>query len=276
MPARAARGGPALTRLRCGAQKPAELMTPLERAEASTPWRENKAADGRVYYYNKDSKETCWTIPDELRLAREGAERAQKALSGAVPVPVPAPPPPHAMPVPMPPPQRPPVMPIVAPAPVVHIRAEAPRPAPAPAAPAPTYASEADAKEAFKALLLEAGVRSDDSWEKAMKAIIHDPRYGALPSLGRKKGAFAEYTAQRAKAEKEERRQRERAAREALRLSLDEAVAAGRLDAESRPRDAEHALAGDARCTAALAGMEARERESLLADVLAELAAGTS
>ncbi|KAL3634100.1 hypothetical protein CASFOL_021154 [Castilleja foliolosa] len=88
-------------------EKPAELMTPLEvnvmaiqgnittalcphfeggftfsrqatiaiykyhRADASTVWKEFTTSEGRKYYYNKETKQSKWTIPDELKLARE-------------------------------------------------------------------------------------------------------------------------------------------------------------------------------------------------------------
>ncbi|KAL3619545.1 hypothetical protein CASFOL_036606 [Castilleja foliolosa] len=83
-------------------EKPVELMTPLEtyvmasqgnittalcphieggftfsrRADASTVWKEFTTPEGRKYYYNKETKQSKWTIPDELKLAREEAEKA--------------------------------------------------------------------------------------------------------------------------------------------------------------------------------------------------------
>ncbi|KAG8045070.1 hypothetical protein GUJ93_ZPchr0008g13208 [Zizania palustris] len=57
-------------------EKPAELMTPLERADASTEWKEFTTSEGRKYYYNKVTKQSKWTIPDELKIAREIAEKA--------------------------------------------------------------------------------------------------------------------------------------------------------------------------------------------------------
>ncbi|KQK17847.1 pre-mRNA-processing protein 40A [Brachypodium distachyon] len=57
-------------------EKPAELMTPLERADASTEWKEFTTAEGRKYYYNKLTKQSKWSIPDELKIARELAEKA--------------------------------------------------------------------------------------------------------------------------------------------------------------------------------------------------------
>ncbi|XP_057977866.1 pre-mRNA-processing protein 40A-like isoform X2 [Malania oleifera] len=57
-------------------EKPLELMTPIERADASTDWKEYRSPDGRKYYFNKVTKQSKWTIPDELKLAREQAEEA--------------------------------------------------------------------------------------------------------------------------------------------------------------------------------------------------------
>ncbi|KAL9415360.1 hypothetical protein AB3S75_043617 [Citrus x aurantiifolia] len=56
--------------------KPLELMTPIERADAASDWKEFTSPDGRKYYYNKVTKQSKWSIPDELKLAREQAERA--------------------------------------------------------------------------------------------------------------------------------------------------------------------------------------------------------
>ncbi|KAH9695057.1 pre-mRNA-processing protein 40A [Citrus sinensis] len=56
--------------------KPFELMTTIERADASTDWKEFTSPDGRKYYYNKVTKQSKWSLPDELKLAREQAEKA--------------------------------------------------------------------------------------------------------------------------------------------------------------------------------------------------------
>uniref|UniRef100_A0A7N8WVV8 Pre-mRNA-processing factor 40 homolog A n=1 Tax=Mastacembelus armatus TaxID=205130 RepID=A0A7N8WVV8_9TELE len=63
-----------------------------------------------------------------------------------------------------------------------------------------------EAKQAFKELLKEKGVSSNSSWEQAMKMIINDPRYSALPKLSEKKQAFNAYKVQTEKEEKEEAR----------------------------------------------------------------------
>ncbi|CAO2203660.1 unnamed protein product [Urochloa humidicola] len=56
-------------------EKPVELMTPLERADALTEWKEFTTPEGRKYYFNKVTKQSKWSIPDELKVARELAER---------------------------------------------------------------------------------------------------------------------------------------------------------------------------------------------------------
>ncbi|PKA60788.1 Pre-mRNA-processing protein 40A [Apostasia shenzhenica] len=76
------------------------------------------------------------------------------------------------------------------------------------------YASKQEAKNAFKALLESANVESDWTWEQAMRVIINDKRYGALKTLGERKQAFNEYLGQRKKHEAEERRNRQKKARE--------------------------------------------------------------
>uniref|UniRef100_A0A4W4FN82 Pre-mRNA-processing factor 40 homolog A n=1 Tax=Electrophorus electricus TaxID=8005 RepID=A0A4W4FN82_ELEEL len=63
-----------------------------------------------------------------------------------------------------------------------------------------------EAKQAFKELLKEKGVSSNASWEQAMKMVINDPRYSALPKLSEKKQAFNAYKVQTEKEEKEEAR----------------------------------------------------------------------
>ncbi|KAL5855269.1 hypothetical protein ACOSQ4_005071 [Xanthoceras sorbifolium] len=55
--------------------KPLELMTPIERTDATTDWKEFTSPDGKTYYYNKITKQSVWTIPDELKLAREKVEK---------------------------------------------------------------------------------------------------------------------------------------------------------------------------------------------------------
>ncbi|KAL9143895.1 hypothetical protein ABFS82_14G264000 [Erythranthe guttata] len=84
------------------------------------------------------------------------------------------------------------------------------------------YATKQEAKNAFKALLESANVEADWSWDQAMRVIINDKRYGALKTLGERKQAFNEYLMQRKKVEAEERRLRQRKAKEEFMTMLEE------------------------------------------------------
>ena len=55
-------------------QKPAELMTPIERALAKQPWREHTAPDGRKYYAHAETKQTVWEMPAPYKEALNAAE----------------------------------------------------------------------------------------------------------------------------------------------------------------------------------------------------------
>jgi pre-mRNA-processing factor 40 len=68
------------------------------------------------------------------------------------------------------------------------------------------FASKAEAKEAFKAMLTDVGVKTDQTWEATMRAIISEDRYGALKSLGEKKSCFNEWVQSTLKQEKENKR----------------------------------------------------------------------
>uniref|UniRef100_A0A1J3DVY8 Pre-mRNA-processing protein 40A n=1 Tax=Noccaea caerulescens TaxID=107243 RepID=A0A1J3DVY8_NOCCA len=273
-------------------EKPLELMTPLERADASTVWKEFTTAEGRKYYYNKVTKESKWTIPEDLKLAREQAElaSAKRSLSeaGSTPVshiaasssdvaasatvtsvvpstsstfpghsssPIPAG---LATPATRPPPVAP-VTPTSAAAsdteatamnldnlpsqgaddsndgaPPQNNEAEnkemlvngkgnrTPAGDKANVEEPMVYATKQEAKAAFKSLLESVNVQSDWTWEQATKEIVHDKRYGALRTLGERKQAFNEYLGQRKKVEAEERRKRQKKAREEFVKMLEE------------------------------------------------------
>uniref|UniRef100_A0A8C5B5I6 PRP40 pre-mRNA processing factor 40 homolog A n=1 Tax=Gadus morhua TaxID=8049 RepID=A0A8C5B5I6_GADMO len=188
-------------------EKPDDLKSPAEQMLSKCPWKEYKSDTGKPYYYNSLTKESRWTKPKEL-----------EDLEGR-------PPPP--------PPQRAltatdaPVASAEAPVAVEtaasggalswwwmfdsHLvfssNAEAPKEE-RPELQKKTYKwnTKEEAKQAFKELLKEKGVSSNSSWEQAMKMIINDPRYSALPKLSEKKQAFNAYKVQTEKEEKEEAR----------------------------------------------------------------------
>ncbi|XP_071935640.1 pre-mRNA-processing protein 40A-like isoform X1 [Coffea arabica] len=84
------------------------------------------------------------------------------------------------------------------------------------------YENKLEAKNAFKALLETENVGSDWTWDQAMRVIINDRRYGALKSLGERKQAFNEFASQKKKQEAEERRARQKKAREDFKKMLEE------------------------------------------------------
>ncbi|CAJ2630400.1 pre-mRNA-processing protein 40A-like isoform X2 [Trifolium pratense] len=307
-------------------EKPFELMTPIERVDASTNWKEYSSPDGRKYYYNKITKESKWLIPEELKFAREQVEKAM--VNGTLPEPLLIPctqPSATSVPEAMPsadnsslPGQREPSSPVSV-APVVtaspsNLQSEITSGSHAspsatavtgtkvdePEAPVNTinpsdasvgsdraivsdtdtavtpmneannvsaqetvgsadgvpgedkedgkidsigdnindvasetktvepeslvYANKLEAKDAFKALLESVNVGSDWNWDRAMRLIINDKRYGALKSLGERKQAFNEYLSQRKKQEAEEKRMKHKKAREDFRKMLEEST----------------------------------------------------
>eukprot|EP00123_Amoebidium_parasiticum_P017142 comp23725_c1_seq2/m.40898 comp23725_c1_seq2/g.40898 ORF comp23725_c1_seq2/g.40898 comp23725_c1_seq2/m.40898 type:complete len:809 (-) comp23725_c1_seq2:212-2638(-) len=94
------------------------------------------------------------------------------------------------------------------------------------------YATKEEAKEAMKQLFRDKSIPAHGmSYEQAIPLIKDDMRYQALRSAGERKQVFNEYRSQRAKEEKEETRNKNRAARTAFRAMLE-----ARTDIESGER----------------------------------------
>ncbi|GAB2292112.1 hypothetical protein Dimus_026364 [Dionaea muscipula] len=127
------------------------------------------------------------------------------------------------------------------------------------------YPSKLEAKNAFKALLESANVESDWSWDQAMRVIINDKRYGALRSLGERKQAFNEYMAQKKKQEAEERRAKQKKAREEFRQMLEDC---SELTSTTKWSKAVSMFGDDERFKAVERG---RDREELFQDYMSEL-----
>ncbi|KAL6880484.1 hypothetical protein ACP4OV_012049 [Aristida adscensionis] len=292
-------------------EKPAELMTPLERADASTEWKEFTTPEGRKYYYNKVTKQSKWTIPDELKVARELAEKASNqqpdqdtgTTASAVVDPTSAEPTtvpanqsssavstmasslhdastnsvtpgagtshnvdvssssnasmqnggPNTAVVPVAISTEVPLvatdagisrnnnenssvttaadtggtsaedleeakkmMPAAGKINVTPLEEKTSEEEPV------VYANKMDAKNAFKSLLESVNVESDWTWDQAMRVIINDKRYGALKTLGERKQAFNEYLNHRKKLEAEEKRVKQRKARDDFLAMLEE------------------------------------------------------
>ena len=239
-------------------EKPPELMTPTERADATTRWKEATAADGRAYYHHLDTKETRWTLPDELRVAREAALAAEGAAAA-----------------------RAAVAKAAAAGAAAGAAAERKDASESKSSPAETtttsYATKADAELAFRAALADADVSATATWQDASRAIAHDPRRDALKTAGEKRRCLNEYQARRAKEDRAARRSAEKRARDAFSEMLRERAAAGTLggirtddddDPEQRRgrafprlRDVEDAIRTDARF---IAVRDAATREDLI------------
>ncbi|XP_022536095.2 pre-mRNA-processing factor 40 homolog A isoform X1 [Astyanax mexicanus] len=217
-------------------EKPDELKSPAEQMLSKCPWKEYKSDTGKPYYYNSQSKESRWTKPKEL----EDLEAMIKAEeNGNTDVVAPGTAPPLAAQT-----DTAVAMAAVAEADATIATAAAEEQlsqmpmqgaevssdatmtstedTPVIETPASNDSSKEErpelvkkvykwntkeeAKQAFKELLKEKGVSSNASWEQAMKLIINDPRYSALPKLSEKKQAFNAYKVQTEKEEKEEAR----------------------------------------------------------------------
>uniref|UniRef100_A0A667ZYP7 Pre-mRNA-processing factor 40 homolog A n=1 Tax=Myripristis murdjan TaxID=586833 RepID=A0A667ZYP7_9TELE len=219
-------------------EKPDDLKSPAEQMLSKCPWKEYKSDTGKPYYYNSQTKESRWTKPKELE-DLEGKELLTMVTSltteavapGTTPAPALQADPTATMATVMEAETATSVSEEHLSQAAMHHTAEvnttdAPAAAPESSAATETAASvdvtkeerpelqkktykwntKEEAKQAFKELLKEKGVSSNASWEQAMKMIINDPRYSALPKLSEKKQAFNAYKVQTEKEEKEEAR----------------------------------------------------------------------
>ncbi|KAK1151156.1 hypothetical protein AOXY_G33183 [Acipenser oxyrinchus oxyrinchus] len=275
-------------------EKPDELKSKVELLLSQCPWKEYRSDTGKPYYYNSQSKESRWTKPKDLEelegmIKQEEAAGKSPELSAAVPVvasggavvsvhslePEPAPweeeqqEPPSSLPG----------------GEGGNAALEEGETAGQPeeqAASEPrreeeeeekrelekrtyTWRTKEEAKQAFKELLKDKGVPSNASWEQAMKMIINNPRYSALPKLSEKKQAFNAYKAQREKEEKEEARLRAKEAKERLQRYLEQHE---RMTSTTRYRKAEQ-IFGELEVWAVV---PERERKEIYDDVLFFLA----
>ncbi|XP_028847061.1 pre-mRNA-processing factor 40 homolog A isoform X2 [Denticeps clupeoides] len=230
-------------------EKPDELKSPVEQMLSKCPWKEYKSDTGKPYYYNSQTKESRWTKPKELEdlealIKAEENGTADTVAPGTTPVTIPVETPVVVTAVAE-------VDNIVAPA-VAEEQSQGPDPVAEVVTETPVNNAEEtpvteplvsndvskeerpelvkkvykwntkeEAKQAFKELLKEKGVASNASWEQAMKMIINDPRYSALPKLSEKKQAFNAYKVQTEKEEKEEARIKYKEAKETFQRFLE-------------------------------------------------------
>uniref|UniRef100_G1KIH0 Pre-mRNA-processing factor 40 homolog A n=1 Tax=Anolis carolinensis TaxID=28377 RepID=G1KIH0_ANOCA len=216
-------------------------------------WSEHRAPDGRVYYYNSETKQSSWEKPDELK------SKAELLLSRC---------------------------------PWREYRSETGKPYYYNTQTKEsrwTRPRELDDIEGERLQLLASGSVSgvewpllspgisiitcdpafcfptSASWEQAMKLINSDPRFSALPKLSEKKQAFNAYKAQRDKEEKEETRLRAKEAKEELQRFLEQH---NKMNSTTRYRKAEQ-MFGELEVWAVV---PERDRKEIYDDVLFFLA----
>ncbi|CEG69923.1 hypothetical protein CU097_005581 [Rhizopus azygosporus] len=161
-------------------EKPEELLTPEEKVLKASSWREYTTPEGKKYYSNIKTKETVWEVPPEIK---EQLEKARKIANEMKSIPTP------------------PIIPTKSTPPPVTQTIEQP---------IPEFDTKEEAEKAFFGLLRETGVKSNWTWDQAMRAIITKPLYRALKTIGERKAAFQAYIDAEAKREREEKEEFER------------------------------------------------------------------
>ncbi|XP_033619440.1 pre-mRNA-processing factor 40 homolog B isoform X6 [Fukomys damarensis] len=264
---------------------------------SQSPWKEYKSDTGKPYYYNNQNQESRWTRPQDLDdleavVKQEAAGKQQpQALQPQPPQPQPDPPP-------VPPGPTPGTTGLLEPEldgsedcdvseaaqPLEQgflqqveegpsssagqhqlPQQEEEESKPEPERSGLSWSNREKAKQAFKELLRDKAVPSNASWEQAMKMVVTDPRYSALPKLSEKKQAFNAYKAQREKEEKEEARLRAKEAKQTLQHFLEQHE---RMTSTTRYRRAEQTF-GELEVWAVV---PERDRKEVYDDVLFFLA----
>ncbi|XP_074082075.1 pre-mRNA-processing factor 40 homolog B isoform X4 [Macrotis lagotis] len=268
-------------------EKPSVLKSKAELLLSQCPWKEYKSDTGKPYYYNNQSKESRWTRPKDLDELEALVKQEAAGKQQPQPQPQPQPEPPPATPGPAPVPTG-----LIEPEPggqedcelseptqpldqgLVHQeestssaarRQEEEEPKLEPERSNFSWSNREKAKQAFKELLRDKAVPSNASWEQAMKMVVTDPRYSALPKLSEKKQAFNAYKAQREKEEKEEARLRAKEAKQTLQHFLEQH---DRMTSTTRYRRAEQTF-GELEVWAVV---PERDRKEIYDDVLFFLA----
>nr|XP_020763877.1 pre-mRNA-processing factor 40 homolog B isoform X2 [Odocoileus virginianus texanus] len=279
-------------------EKPSVLKSKAELLLSQCPWKEYKSDTGKPYYYNNQSKESRWTRPKDLddlealvKQEAAGKQQQPQTLQPQPPQPQPDPPPvppgPTLLPTGLLEPepggsedctvseaaqpleqgflQQPEEGPSSSAGQHQPPQQEEEESKPEPERSGLSWSNREKAKQAFKELLRDKAVPSNASWEQAMKMVVTDPRYSALPKLSEKKQAFNAYKAQREKEEKEEARLRAKEAKQTLQHFLEQHE---RMTSTTRYRRAEQTF-GELEVWAVV---PERDRKEVYDDVLFFLA----
>merc|ERR1712113_355320 len=164
-------------------------MNPLEKADATTNWREHIAPDGRKFFYNKVMNTSQWQMPLEVKNARINIMQNTETKilmdfdnSKTTP--------PEFV--------QSPLQLLDSSLSLNNNMSET-----------VIYANKEEARESFKCMLNELGVNWRAAWEQALKIIINDFRYtNAIKSLNERKLVFIEWSKQKERKEREEIREK--------------------------------------------------------------------
>jgi pre-mRNA-processing factor 40 len=202
--------------LRHGSGSPLDMLTfTRQRALLNQPWKEYTAEGGRKYWYNAETKQTTWDMPEVFQRALGGGTPTTPAyvlqssnavsslltkLFGSTPaapfLPQASARPAHgglgfdSVPHESYRDQRD--------GPIGESRQltfgnNAPTQSFVPATNEPDYASPEEAEAAFVKLLKRMNVQPDWSWEQALRVIVKDPQYRAIRDPKDRKAAFEQF-----------------------------------------------------------------------------------
>ncbi|XP_033292255.1 pre-mRNA-processing factor 40 homolog B isoform X6 [Orcinus orca] len=263
-------------------EKPSVLKSKAELLLSQCPWKEYKSDTGKPYYYNNQT-----LVKQEAAGKRQQPRTLQPQPSQPQPDPPPVPPGPTLVPTGLLEPepggsedcdvseaaqpleqgflQQPEEGPSSSAGQHQPPQQEEEESKPEPERSGLSWSNREKAKQAFKELLRDKAVPSNASWEQAMKMVVTDPRYSALPKLSEKKQAFNAYKAQREKEEKEEARLKAKEAKQTLQHFLEQHE---RMTSTTRYRRAEQTF-GELEVWAVV---PERDRKEVYDDVLFFLA----
>mmetsp|Transcript_10007 Transcript_10007/g.8958 ORF Transcript_10007/g.8958 Transcript_10007/m.8958 type:complete len:896 (-) Transcript_10007:86-2773(-) len=227
-------------------EKPFCLKTPEERSIPPCSWKEY-FADGKKYYSN--GKESTWEEPEEYRIWKEKIEAIENkkntAQQNAAPVNKPIQSNNHNK--------------------VSVDKVDDKSKSIVASTPEPTYATHAQAVDAFMALLTEKKISSTAKSKEVKEICQDDIRWNALKTTGERNQYLAEYQTKKLKLEKEAKLIKAKKYRDSFLIMLAENTD---IDAHTRWSDAMNILKEDIRYKNI---EDTREKEDLFNEFISEL-----
>ncbi|KAF2862721.1 hypothetical protein K470DRAFT_227708 [Piedraia hortae CBS 480.64] len=158
-----------------------------DQADVDASWREARTGDGRTYYHNLITKATSWILPESYLRQQQDVVAGARSY-GAEPTTQKAAFQPAANPW--------------------DLRNGAVRSGPLAKSDEPEYSSPAEAEAAFAKLLKRYEIALDTPWEEALKQVIRDRDYKALKDPKERKQAYEKYCVELQAQAKEQKRAR--------------------------------------------------------------------